>query len=393
MVSVAELLELTLFDDFELVSGKDGLHNEINSIAILEYESYQKNYEVFSPGDFILTSLFFAKDNPQLITEALLALMQRQVSGIAVKTMFFYELPKQVLTAAEKQHIPIFLFHKAYMEDLIISANELLKSKLQYLVFEEKVTALIETSPTTYAVTSAAREINYHFLPFVTAVYLTPRKNSSRNAISSYFNRLTYKRYRSKAFPQQYSYVKFRQGMLLLLSFEDDFSFRTHPEDILEIVKTQLQLVDISFSDFYIGINDSLHPLSQLNVAISQSLTSNRICQLQKKDYLFFSECGIYQLITPLIFDASFLESYQEKISTLEHYDQKYTSNLLSTLATFVACNGEIAETANRIYQHPNTVRYRLKKISSLWSIDQENLYNYAFLYMHAYELLQHTNL
>lgn len=393
MVSVAELLELTLFDDFELISGKDGLHNEINSIAILEYESYQKNYDVFSPGDFILTSLFFAKDDPELITEALLALMKRKVSGIAVKTMFFYELPKQVLRAAEKQNIPIFLFHKAYMEDLIISANELLKSKLQYLVFEEKVTSLIETAPTAHAVTAAAREINYHFLPFVTAVYLTPRKNSSRNAISGYFNRLAYKRYRSKEMPQQYSYVKFRQGMLLLLSFEENHAFASHPEDILDIVRLQLQLVDISFSDFYIGIADSTHPLSQLNVAISQSLTANRICQLRKNEYTFFSACGIYQLVTPLLFDASFLESYQQKISALERYDTKYTSNLLSTLETFVSCNGEIADTAKQIYQHPNTVRYRLKKISSLWSVDQENLYNYAFLYMHAYELFQHTNI
>lgn len=391
MVSVAELLELTLFDDFELVSGKNGLHNDVNTVAILEYESYQKNYDVFSPGDFILTSLFFAKDNPDLITEALLALMQKPVSAIAVKTMFFYELPQPVLDAAERLNIPIFFFHKAYMEDLIISANELLKSKLQYLIFEEKVTALIETSPTAHTVTAAAREINYHFLPYVTAVYLTPKKQSSRNSIANYFNRLNYKRYRSKTFPRQYSYVKYRQGMLLLLSFGESMSFSK--ETLLDIIEEQLALVDVSPADFFIGIADSLHPLAQLNLAISQALTANRICQLQKSGVLLFSESGIYRLVTPLLFDAAFLEDYQEKIAILLHYDEKYTSNLLQTLADFVSCNGEIAATAAKIYQHPNTVRYRLKKISSLWSIDQENLYNYAFLYMHAYELLTHTNI
>lgn len=393
MVSVAELLELTLFDDFELISGKNGLHNDVNTVAILEYESYQKNYDVFSPGDFILTSLFFAKDNPELITEALLALMQKPVSAIAVKTMFFYELPQAVLDAAERLDIPVFLFHKAYMEDLIISANELLKSKLQYLVFEEKVTALIETAPTAHAVTAAAREINYHFLPFVTAVYLTPKKQSSRNSIAGYFHRLNYKRYRSKTFPMQYSYVKYRQGMLLLLSFGESTPFAQNPEPLLTIIKEQLALVDVSPADFYIGVADSLHPLAQLNTAISQALTANRICQLRKNDVLLFSACGIDRLLTPLLFDASFLEDYQEKIALLKRYDEKYTSNLLATLATFVAANGEIADTASKIYQHPNTVRYRLKKISSLWSIDQENLYHYAFLYMHAYELLEHTNI
>lgn len=393
MISVAELLELTLFDDFELISGADGLHNTIHSIAILEYESYQKNYDVFHSGDFILTSLFFAKDDPSLITDALLALMKKKVSGIAVKTMFFYELPKRVLAAAEKQKIPIFLFHKAYMEDLIISANELLTSKLQYLVFEEKITSLIETSPTAHLVHTVAREINYHFFPFVTAVYLVPRKADHRNAISGYFNRMTYKRYSSSRLPQQYSYVKFRQGMFLLLSFENTSSFSSISEALLDITCAQLQLMDLSFSDFYIGIADSFHSLSQLHIAISQALTANRICQLKQKEYYFFSDCNVYQLVTPLMQDDTFLESYQEKISLLEHYDRKYSSNLLSTLMTFVSCHGEIAATAAQIYQHPNTVRYRLKKISSLWSVEQDNLYPYAFLYMHIHELIQHTNI
>ena len=382
MVSVAELLELTLFDDFTLVAGGLGLSNELNTVAILEYESFQKNYEVFSAGDFILTSLFFAKDDPSLITDALLSLMRLHVSGIAVKTMFYTSLPKEVLKAADRMHIPVFLFHKAYMEDLIISANELLKSKLQYLVFEEKVRALIDTSPSAHTVTETAHEINYHFLPNIISVYLTPRSLDGKNTISDYFHRLVYKRYRLRSLPNQYSYVKFHQGMLLLLSFEEV------PSDLVSIIQEQLKLVDLTASSFYIGIADGLHPLKELNLAITQSVTANLVCRLKEKNMVCYSACGIYQFLAPLLSDASICDICRTKMNALETYDAKYTSNLLPTLKTFVSCNGSIKETADVIYQHPNTVRYRLQKICSIWSVTTEDLYHYAFTYVHLYELM-----
>ena len=66
MIQIQELLQLTLFDDFKLVSGKEGLNREMESIVILEYESFRNTYEVFDEKDFVLSSLFFAKDDPAL---------------------------------------------------------------------------------------------------------------------------------------------------------------------------------------------------------------------------------------------------------------------------------------------------------------------------------------
>ncbi|WP_407717528.1 PucR family transcriptional regulator ligand-binding domain-containing protein, partial [Inconstantimicrobium porci] len=70
----------------------------------------KNTYNVFSEGDFVLSSLFFAKDNPALIEDALIKLMKRKVAGIAIKTVFFNDIPKSIKSLAETMHIPIFTF-------------------------------------------------------------------------------------------------------------------------------------------------------------------------------------------------------------------------------------------------------------------------------------------
>ena len=84
MIHISELLDSTLFGNFKIIAGSSGINNSMTNIVILEYESFTDSYEVFSAGDFVLSSLFFAKDNPHLIEEALLKLIKRHVSGIAI---------------------------------------------------------------------------------------------------------------------------------------------------------------------------------------------------------------------------------------------------------------------------------------------------------------------
>ena len=77
MIHINELLDSTLFGNFKIIAGYSGINNSMTNIVILEYESFINSYEVFNAGDFVLSSLFFAKDNPHLIEEALLNLIKR----------------------------------------------------------------------------------------------------------------------------------------------------------------------------------------------------------------------------------------------------------------------------------------------------------------------------
>jgi sugar diacid utilization regulator len=52
--------------------------------------------------------------------------------------------------------------------------------------------------------------------------------------------------------------------------------------------------------------------------------------------------------------------------SRIGAYDEKNGTELAETVRAFVGCGGEVGETAHALFQHPNTIRYRLKKIKTL---------------------------
>ncbi len=52
-------------------------------------------------------------------------------------------------------------------------------------------------------------------------------------------------------------------------------------------------------------------------------------------------------------------------------YDRQYGSGLLKTLQLYVNM-GDLQEVANRLHLHPNTVRYRLRKIAEITTLDPE---------------------
>lgn len=158
MLTVDEVTKLSLFSNFKLIAGKNGLKNNLSNIVILEYESISDNFEVFSSGDFVLTSLFFAKDDISLLNKAFKNLIKIKVAAIAIKTVFFKDIPKNIKDMASRANIPIYTFEGCYMEDLIICVNELLKSKQQYLAFEEKINSLINIEPSPYTVEKTALE-------------------------------------------------------------------------------------------------------------------------------------------------------------------------------------------------------------------------------------------
>lgn len=384
MLQVNEIINLTLFKEFNLIAGQRGLTNQTNNIVILEYEPINNRYDVFHEGDFVLSSLFFAKDRPDLIIVAFKELIKRKISGIAIKTVFFDNIPDDVMKIAEAHKLPVFLFETAYMEDLILSANELLKTKLQFVVFEEKITNLIQNYPSPYKVNNTLKEINPEFHPNIITAYITSTSNSGANTIHSYFQRLTYKKYKTSN-QYSYSYVKYRSGMLLIYTFPDSNSENMEPYQ--NTVSKLLKYIDINPDYFYIGINDTPATHEKLDVSIKQAIYTNRICQLNSQNIMLYSKLGIYQLLSPLVEDHTVYDYYMNAIETLKDYDTKYTSNLLDTMIIYIKYNGDISKTAGEIYQHPNTARYRLKKACSLLCLDESNYYEQMYIIIKLYLL------
>jgi sugar diacid utilization regulator len=88
---------------------------------------------------------------------------------------------------------------------------------------------------------------------------------------------------------------------------------------------------------------------------------------------LAFDETGAYRLLLSAMSEdpAELQRFYAETVEPLVAYDEQYeTSQLVHTLETFLDADGNVAGTAQRLFTHRHTVRYRLERVRELSGLD-----------------------
>ena len=61
---------------------------------------------------------------------------------------------------------------------------------------------------------------------------------------------------------------------------------------------------------------------------------------------------------------------HDETIEPLVTYDEQYDTELVRTLETFLESDGNVAGTAQKLYTHRHTIRYRLERVKELTGLD-----------------------
>lgn len=138
-------MKFDFFRNFKLVSGQDGIYRSISNVVILDYEGIEGDFSGFHEGDFVITNLIFAKNDPSKIYPVFKALIQNGISVFAIKTVFFTDLPKEVIDLTNKYQVPVFLFHDIYIEDVLLSITDQLRSRANFSYYENLIHTLITT--------------------------------------------------------------------------------------------------------------------------------------------------------------------------------------------------------------------------------------------------------
>ncbi|SHM86701.1 purine catabolism regulatory protein [Caldanaerovirga acetigignens] len=115
-----------------------------------------------------------------------------------------------------------------------------------------------------------------------------------------------------------------------------------------------------------IGISSLIENLTELKRAYAEALFAKDVgAKLFGKGKIhYYDDLGIYKFITiPERKEDVFKDKCLQK---LYDYDESKNASLISTLEAFLDSNCSVKETAKRLFAHPNTVKYRLKKIKEI---------------------------
>lgn len=93
----------------------------------------------------------------------------------------------------------------------------------------------------------------------------------------------------------------------------------------------------------------------------------------EKGHVTYFGDLGVIRLLSHVSLDQ-LDEYYQEQLAVIIEYDEKNNMNFLEILQMYFQQNGDLNITAEKLFMHPNTLRYRLKKIEELLDVDLQKL-------------------
>ena len=85
-----------------------------------------------------------------------------------------------------------------------------------------------------------------------------------------------------------------------------------------------------------------------------------------------FDDTGAYRLLLSAMSEdpAELQRFYAETIEPLVAYDDQYETDLVVTVEAFLDADGNVAGTAQRLFTHRHTIRYRLERVRELSGLD-----------------------
>ncbi len=111
-----------------------------------------------------------------------------------------------------------------------------------------------------------------------------------------------------------------------------------------------------------------------------KALKVHKLCKM-KENTVFYRDLGIYRLLVE-IEDTGILSSfYRDTVKKIAEYDKVHKTDLLDTLRVFLD-NLNLTKTADRLFIHRHTLRYRLNKICEITGMDPLEASDQYLLYI-----------
>jgi hypothetical protein len=358
MLTVMEMLSHPTFSDFRLITKRTGLNNRIRNAGILDWESGEALDDAFSPGDFVVTTLAPYRDEPEIAELVIEALIKKNISALAIKDVYFSTIPGHIAKLAEKHRIPVFMFSEPGIADVIHA----LKNEMSFLEINRQATRrlreILYQTADEADIDILARDINPFFTNNLICAFAIPLDPENKKMIlaqmaAGYQNYLNAVSVDPEA---SYSILFFSVGICII--YTDLREDRNLKDDL----RTLVDQFSVDLTGFAVGFSDQMHRLSDISLAAKQAIYASADARMNDMNLQNYSDMGITRALCPLRSDYWMRSYYDDMLDRISNYDKEHDAHLFETITDYVRCDGDISATAEISYQHPNTIRYRIKK-------------------------------
>lgn len=356
-LTVKDVINMPVMQNCRIVAGEKGLSNPVNNPNVADNIFYkEKEFTPFEVNhDFFLTTFYFGRHDPQYIVDSLKAFIKINAAAICITDEYISDIPEEAKKICDDNNFPVIFINK------FTSYSSVISSIIEYKIALEKsglLSGLLSdlTSPkiSQSRKLEIIKELNPSFwnnaIVFY-AVEIINDKSTKNNYIQISNNLNTH----SACFASEY-----RDGLLHILTFRD-----AKKGIIDSLIEDTLSDLRHNLPDSIIGISDPC-TTQRLGDAILQAFTSVYSGAEDKNNIIKYGTLGITRLLVS-IQDHPALESfYNETVDPIKQHDFTYNTNLFETIISFMENDMSYSKTADAMFIHKNTIRYRMSKIRAL---------------------------
>jgi len=374
MIYIKELLRLKNIENLRLIAGESGMERSVSSVVLYEYDSSHVLLPDFYEGDLVLTTLAYARGEPGLVSESLLALLNQKVAGILIKTAYFSELPQEVLSLADNFGTPVFLFDRTYIEDVLLQVTDLIRGNSRFRGYEKDIATLMKGELTKTQVRERLKNMNLGSLGSFECFCIHPD-----GPMSVYEALVLSSIERNHELEKEYLFMEADQTMVILHQIRGNGSLTG--KDALNALCGSLKLAEGLRQQCSIGISALKDNQFEIGNALVEAMVASKASGHRGNRPVHADELGIDAYLFPLLHNRFVVHRCMEDYARLLSYDRENHASLAETARIFIESDLDVTETAEKLYQHTNTVRYRLRKIRSLINCDSDAMFH-AMLYL-----------
>lgn len=377
-----DLFSLPPFQCARLVAGKEGLGREIRWVHIAEAARDPENLlEWMKRRDLLVVVGGVLEGHPQRAEEFIRNAVDMELSGIVFyRSENLPPLNRSILALADQKTLPVII-----MEDPSVSVAEitydichcLAREDLSQTIFQNIMVDILHGNMANSVDMFALRADFYQYnlrrphqavvIRFMEEDYIRLRQGEDRITRDVLFRHLG----------------SLCQGELLktfaklLCVFTEDSFVALLPEggqQARQAVDALASRLHAEYPElpFVAGTGNLYHHIEHFHQSIEEAQEIvrvmqrlGRLCQVGR-----YEDMQVYMMLYKLRKKNILMQIYEQNLLPLIQYDQANSNQLCETLKTYLAHNRSINETAEALFVHRNTLKYRLSKIEDLCGRD-----------------------
>lgn len=384
-ITVSDALKLPSFHNAQVIAGSGGLDRKIYRVSVAECPEFPIDHEtvgtsnlLFANGDFFISSMYAIKDEPELLLETIKLYHQFNSSGLVIVLRYFKEIPHNVIQYANEANYPLIALGKniAYA-DVITDVMKAIFSQQNNSTAVMLIDQILMNHYDDDTLIRLAFTLNPAFKSHIACFYI-----HCHNEITAKNNILA-------------GTINAKNHVFALNYHDTILGFYTSEQKIrgaqIDALKSDIiQIITKYATDYHIGISDMHEGLQHIRLSMEEAIIACEAGRVKNEPTALYGQIGTYKLLLQINNRDVLKKFYQETIAPLQKYDYERKGELLRTLVSYVKNQGDIKKTAEELYQHVNTVRYRLHRICKLWNKEKDSLEFYENLSI-AYKIHQIT--